>query len=196
MDNLESIALRATGTENSSNNGALESPKSQTSGALSIVRLTTDGLSSIDLAGKPIGWKESSLLSAKLKELFGDYFTASGTVNIDENANPVVRPEELFGTARLLWQILIQDGWSRERFMMALDGFVRKRHFGKDNWEPFDFTDSGPETDLHDEAWMLEQDETSRPRIESFFHKPSGQCLFRWRGTGAELPGEYERVGQ
>ena len=184
MANLERMALRATGMEISSSNGAHESLKLRTLGELSIDRLTTEG--------SPIGWKESSLLSTKLKELFGDYFTITGTVNIDENANPVVKPEELFGTARLLWQTLLQDGWSRERFLMALDGFVRKKHFGKDSWTPFDFRDCSPETDLHDKEWYLEQSETDREKIECYMIPGKNALMYRF--PGIKLPDEFVRV--
>jgi hypothetical protein len=195
MENFESIALRATGNRDApATREAHESLKLQKSGALSIDLLTTKGLHSYDLAGSAIGWKESSMLATKLKELFGDYFTFTGEVDVDSNGTPIVQPRELSGTARALWRVLVEDGWSRERFKMALDGFVRRKHFGKDSWTPFDFTDCSPETDLHDEQWMLGQDESDRPRIESFFHRPTGQCLFRWKGAGCDLPSEYERV--
>lgn len=142
------------------------------------------GINSLDLAGKPLVHDDLVKLAGAFSGLLGI------EISYDPDANQVGADSV---KVMMLWQILTQDGWSGERMSAALRKFKRTFIAFGSTWTPAKFLECSPENDLHDQDWYNEQRDSGRA-IEAYYTPDGKKCLYRYAGTGVELPKEYRRV--
>ncbi|MFI5202208.1 MAG: hypothetical protein ACHQNE_07460 [Candidatus Kapaibacterium sp.] len=142
---------------------------------LSKLPALSEGISSIDLSGKPLTKRDQDAFIGMLQVTLGGW-TAEDAMK-----------------AGLLWDHIEDKGWSHERLQSTLYVFFEKaKVFGK-VWYAADFFECAPENDLHDNTWYLDLSESDRARCE-IFRAPDNKCLYRFQGTGVGLPKEFVRV--
>ena len=150
-------------------------------GAPERAKQLSEGVHSQDIGGAPLSATERAALSHELLSLFGDSF-------VSENG-------DLSSKAKTLWDTLVKDGWSKERFYPALEGF-RRREFSGNIWMPSDFHACSPKPDLHNHAWVdgeREKNPEAMKLMEGFRFNNEGPSMWRY-ASSIQLPPEYVRV--
>jgi hypothetical protein len=143
-------------------------------GADSRIQAQAEGCSSIDLCGRK--------LTAQDQELFKGSLTVTlGGLSREDAAK-----------AMILWQHIMDKGWSRERMEIALYRFAESKLYGR-GWSLGDFFECAPENDLNDQQWYHALDDSEREKVECWL-TPEKRMLYRYRGSGVTLPKEFERV--
>jgi len=168
-----SAPIQSTGLAENRNGAIIPRSSEVTSTLLS--RLD-EGIHSIDLRGHSLDAGALSRLKGTFAVMFGGL--AGGDV----------------GKTMLLWQHLLNKQWSQEHLDATLYKFQETfKQYGT-TWQMADFFACSPESDLHDQAWYLEQSESDRANRIETFQAPGGGLLYRFIGAGVDLPDEFKRV--